>query len=134
MNAIARTAGPNLGLVFLRRASAKLTLVEANELAIDAALVDLLEPFENLFAGPMGCQRCRAADDARRAQQCQRASSPPTPQATIDAILHCVRERGPSALREPANVERLSRCDEAAKATIDHRIAKFTSEKEFAGD
>jgi hypothetical protein len=48
-----------------------------------------------------------------------------TPRATIEAILHCVRERGLKALREPANVERLSRCDAAAKAEVDRRIAKL---------
>src|SRR5262249_17532095 len=35
----------------------------------------------------------------------------PTPQATIEAIMHSVRERGLGALREPATIERLSRCD-----------------------
>jgi hypothetical protein len=49
----------------------------------------------------------------------------PTPQVTIEAILHCVRERGISALREPANVERLKGCDEAARAEIDRRIVKL---------
>jgi hypothetical protein len=46
-----------------------------------------------------------------------------TPQTTIDAIVHCVRERGAAALREAANVERLSRCDEAAHAEIKSRIS-----------
>lgn len=49
----------------------------------------------------------------------------PTPNATIDAIMHCVNERGMAALKEPANVERLSRCDEGARATIKERIAKL---------
>ena len=31
----------------------------------------------------------------------------------------CVRERGLQALQEPENIERLSRCDEAAIAEID---------------
>jgi hypothetical protein len=47
----------------------------------------------------------------------------PTPQTTIEAILYCVRERGPTALREPANIERLRRCDRAARAEIDRRMA-----------
>lgn len=46
----------------------------------------------------------------------------PTPKATIDAILFCVRERGASALSEPANVERLSRCDAAARVEINRRM------------
>jgi hypothetical protein len=49
----------------------------------------------------------------------------PTPQVTIEAILYCVRERGLAALKEPANVERLTRCDAAAKAQIDKRIRKL---------
>jgi hypothetical protein len=51
------------------------------------------------------------------------ASPHPTPQTTIEAILYCVRERGPTALRAPANIERLSRCDRAARAEIDQRMA-----------
>jgi hypothetical protein len=49
----------------------------------------------------------------------------PTPPATIEAIMYCVRERGIRALKEPANVERLSRCDAAAMAQINKRIAKM---------
>jgi hypothetical protein len=48
-----------------------------------------------------------------------------TPQTTIEAILHCVRERGVAALKELANLERLSRCDAAAKVQIDRRIKKL---------
>jgi hypothetical protein len=49
----------------------------------------------------------------------------PTPQVTTEAVLYCVRERGLAALKEPANLERLSRCDEAARAQINERIAKL---------
>jgi hypothetical protein len=49
----------------------------------------------------------------------------PTPQTIIEAILFCVRERGLAALKEPANLERLSRCDATAKARIDQRIEKL---------
>ena len=49
----------------------------------------------------------------------------PTPQATIEAIMHSVRERGVGALKEPATKERLSRCDASALAQIDQRITKF---------
>jgi hypothetical protein len=48
-----------------------------------------------------------------------------TPRSTIEAIMWCVRERGPQALHEPANIERLSRCDDAAIAEIDALIAKL---------
>jgi hypothetical protein len=49
----------------------------------------------------------------------------PTPQTVVEAILHCVRERGIAALKEPANLERLSRCDEAARVQINQRIGKL---------
>jgi hypothetical protein len=49
----------------------------------------------------------------------------PTPQATIEAILHGVRQRGVAALKEPASIERLSRCDASARAQIDQRISKL---------
>jgi hypothetical protein len=49
----------------------------------------------------------------------------PTPQSTIDAVLHCVRTRGVEALKEPANIERMMRCDEAAKTQINTRLAKL---------
>ena len=48
-----------------------------------------------------------------------------TPQSTIEAVLYCVRERGLAALREPTNLERLSQCDEEARAQINERIAKL---------
>jgi hypothetical protein len=49
----------------------------------------------------------------------------PTPQVVVEAILLCVRERGLGALEEPANIERLHRCDEAALTLINQRIAKL---------
>jgi hypothetical protein len=48
-----------------------------------------------------------------------------TPQSTIEAILYCVRTRGLDALKEPNNVERLSRCDEAAMKQIRERIERM---------
>jgi hypothetical protein len=60
------------------------------------------------------------------------ARSCPTPRSTFEAILHCVRERGLAALKEPANLERLARCDAAAKAAIDKRIRKLTQAREIA--
>jgi hypothetical protein len=51
--------------------------------------------------------------------------SRPTPQVTIEAVFYCARKRGLAALQEPANLERLSRCDEAARAQINERIAKL---------
>ena len=48
-----------------------------------------------------------------------------TPPATVEAVILTVRDRGLAALKEPANVERLERCDAAAKAEIEQRIAKL---------
>jgi hypothetical protein len=55
--------------------------------------------------------------------------SRPTPQVTIEAIMYCVHERGLAALKEPANVERLVRCDAVAKVRIDKRIEKLMKGK-----
>jgi hypothetical protein len=46
-----------------------------------------------------------------------------TPQVTIEAVMDTVRERGVAALKEPANLERLSRCDARARAEINRRVA-----------
>jgi hypothetical protein len=55
----------------------------------------------------------------------------PTPQTTIEAILLAVRKRGLAALREPANIERLSGCDPAARQQINERIERLLK-KEMA--
>jgi hypothetical protein len=47
----------------------------------------------------------------------------PTPQSTIEAVMHAVRARGVDALQEPATLERLLQCDGTAKAEINRRIA-----------
>jgi hypothetical protein len=52
-----------------------------------------------------------------------------TPQATVEAIMVAVRERGLAALKDAANVERLSRCDQAARAQINQRIARLIEHK-----
>ena len=78
---------------------------------------------------PSFCAASRAVDERRGRRRFPRPSSPPrerpTPQATIEAIMLCVRERGLVALGEPVNAERLGRCDGAAKAEIDKRIAQL---------
>jgi hypothetical protein len=52
-----------------------------------------------------------------------------TPQTTVEAITVAVRERGLAALEEAANVERLARCDQAARAQINQRIARLIEHK-----
>jgi hypothetical protein len=70
---------------------------------------------------------CRVAGQNHQPRQRPPMPVPrPTAQSTIEAVLHCVRERGLAALKEPANVERLRRCDAAAKRQINDRIAKMT--------
>jgi hypothetical protein len=53
----------------------------------------------------------------------------PTPQSTIEAIVYAVRERGIAALKEPDNIERLSRCDTAARKQINERIENLLAKK-----
>lgn len=81
---------------------------------------------------PGFCQAYRTADaQVPRGPRLQ--SRPrPTPQTTIEAIMWCVRERGRRALREPANIERLLRCDLNAKTEINERIASLLTNKEIA--
>ena len=55
-----------------------------------------------------------------------------SPSTTIEAILHSVRERGVAALKEPANIERLLRCDEIARTEINKRIARLLAAKGIA--
>ena len=52
-----------------------------------------------------------------------------TPQTTVEAIMVAVRERGLAALKDAANVERLARCDQAARAQINRRIARLIEHK-----
>jgi hypothetical protein len=75
---------------------------------------------------PGFCNLCRE-DEARWKQElaaAQKSEERPTPRATIEAIMWCVGERGSQALHEPANIERLSRCDDAAIAEINARLKK----------
>jgi hypothetical protein len=48
----------------------------------------------------------------------------PTPQTVVEAVWHCVRDRGLAALREPANLQRLATLDRTARAQLNERIAK----------
>jgi hypothetical protein len=46
----------------------------------------------------------------------------PVPKVVIETVMTAVRKRGLAALREPANIERLERCDAAARAEINQSI------------
>ena len=53
----------------------------------------------------------------------QKPKSRPTPAVVVEAIMWAVRQRGPKALQEPANIERLRRCDQAALEVVDQRLS-----------
>jgi hypothetical protein len=76
------------------------------------------------------CAACRSADKRKaRRDKPTHADNRPTPQVIIEAVMHAVHKRGPVALKEPATIERLSRCDESAKTEIEHRIANLQGRK-----
>lgn len=52
----------------------------------------------------------------------------PTPQVTVEAVMYSVHERGLDALREPDNIERLARCDDAARRKLNERLARLFPE------
>src|SRR6516164_986641 len=52
-----------------------------------------------------------------------------TAQTIVEAIMGAVRQRGLAALKDAANVERLARCDQAARAQINQRIARLIEHK-----
>jgi hypothetical protein len=82
----------------------------------------------NIAAKRFDAVRARAEKRRRQSEKC----SCPTPRTTVEAILWCVRERGVEALREPANIERLLRCDSAARAEINERIAHGIAARDIA--
>jgi hypothetical protein len=53
------------------------------------------------------------------------------PNSTIEAIMCTVRARGVSASKEPANIERLSRCDAAARKEINMLIESLIAAREI---
>jgi hypothetical protein len=57
-----------------------------------------------------------------------------TPQATVEAIMFCVRERGVSALKESPNIARLRTCDGPARTQINHRIAELSRDRAHGHD
>jgi hypothetical protein len=79
--------------------------------------VNALEDERSAFA--------RILEATPQRQPTARQPERPTPQTVVEAIMHSVRARGPEALDEPENQERLRRCDNAALAEIDRRMAKL---------
>jgi hypothetical protein len=108
------------------------------------ALLQLIEPgvasLDQAFADHIdGLERCPLCGLRRYLTAEERTHPPlkyrrtirrrPTPEATIEAIKYEVRTHGLAALNEPANRERLSRCDEAAIRTLDDWLTKFKKDK-----
>jgi hypothetical protein len=54
-----------------------------------------------------------------------------TPAVTVEAIIHGIRSRGLTALKEPDVLQRLNRCDIAAKAQINQRIERLREKGEL---
>jgi hypothetical protein len=79
--------------------------------------LDVLQRLELIEADVCECTRPKPTQQTKPKPR-------PTPQTTIEAILHCVRERGPNALHESENIERLRQCDAAAIARINTGMAK----------
>jgi hypothetical protein len=124
---------------WLARAAALDILVQAGEISLDVAIDELIDPFLAIVGSAPNpcaicgdppcrhdaawCDACRTADARRRAERAKPRPKPPTPRTTIEAIMYAVRESGVRALEEPDTIERLARCDPAARAEINRRIA-----------
>jgi hypothetical protein len=112
-------------LAFLHRAHARLILFEAGEM-------DIAEAFEGLVAS----LQCSCSRELVERWECEfphrrQANSHrrPTPGATLDAVIYCVRQRGLAALKEQENIDRISRLTAAERARLDVRIEKIISQK-----
>jgi hypothetical protein len=130
--------------VLLARASAMDTLYLAGELDLCTGFDRMADAFLTVAGPDPGmCKHCGDPTWRHESSWCaavrkveaqrrnERTTIPrPTAESTIEAIMWSVRQRGIAALDEPANVERLSRCDERAKAETNNRIAKLNLQKE----
>jgi len=56
----------------------------------------------------------------------------PTAAVVVEAVIYVVRQRGIAALTEPDTIERLLRCDTAARAEINRRIDALLARQECA--
>jgi hypothetical protein len=71
-------------------------------------------------------ERCEQMErDAKPAQRPVLRIKWQTPQVTIEAVMLAVRERGLQVLKEADTIERLSRCDAAARKQINSRIERL---------
>jgi hypothetical protein len=82
---------------------------------------------QNPCVNPSFCTACDREERAHpRRLYTEYLRDLPTPKTVIDAVVFCVRHRGIAALKEPANVERLSRCDEWARTEINRQVERFS--------
>jgi hypothetical protein len=143
MTAVAAISEKRVDLldVFIERASARALLWAESEIDTIQSAVDRLQEFAERsgLVGEIGQDAVqeipsdafasyRSREDSADYEAPAVAPIPtkrPTPRTTIEAIMWCVRERGLNALREPENIERLSRCDTGAKAEINQRIEAY---------
>ena len=85
-------------------------------------------------ASPGFCRLCRDTDRRmtdRRQETHDVASGNSTPAVTVEAVIYCIRTRGLAALKEPNVIERLNRCDTAARAQINQRIERLREKGEL---
>jgi hypothetical protein len=122
-----------------------LVLYEAGEIDLAVAMDELIDPFLAILGSAPNpcpvcgdppcrhdaawCEACREGEARRRAERARPKPPAPTPQMTIEAVMYDVRTRGPIALKDPANIERLSRCDGQARTEINDRIAALSARK-----
>jgi len=90
----------------LARASAWCELVDRDEMDIDDAYEELL-------------QSVRDIEQFRNPQRPTPKPKQRVPLMTIEAVKHCVRERGEAALNEPDNLRRLRLFDPQSLAEFD---------------
>jgi hypothetical protein len=113
---------------FLTGSPHRTTEAARDRRAIEAELDELVEIITDRVLSVIApliatqCSLCQA-DEAQRQPPARPQPRPASHSTTIEAIIHCVRERGLGALEEPANIKRLLRCDATAKEQINRRIA-----------
>ena len=110
---------------FLVRASTRLWLVDNCEMDIGEAFDGLVADLECSCSGELVERWEREFPHRRQAT----SHLLPTPAATLDAVIYCVRQRGLAALKEQENIERISRLTAAERARLDVRIEKVISQK-----
>ena len=117
-------------LALLARASAWHDLFQRDEMDLDHAwheLVNCVVTLVPMFRECDVCGRspCRTESfcDSCRVADCNTPQPAQVkwrvPNVTVEAVKHCVRERGADALREPDNLQRLSMFDQQSIVELD---------------